>query len=169
MPLTLLIVSDTHGRADRLALAFERAKPDTVLFLGDGLHDLNALPDGVQVRAVRGNCDWTHLHDAPLSRVEEIGGYRLFLTHGHKYGVKYGLNFAIAAAVAEDADVLLYGHTHIPYERTLLAGTSVNGVSLKRPLLIVCPGSLGQPPNGDPTFATLTLAPGGVLAGFGHL
>ncbi len=169
MPLTLLVASDSHGRGDLLALAARRAKPDLVLFLGDGLHDLHALPDDNEVRAVRGNCDWTGLADAPLCRLEEIGGYLIFLTHGHKYGVKYGLDAAIAAAVSADADVLLYGHTHIPYEHTILAETPIDGGALKKPLLIVCPGSLGQPPDGKPTFATLTLAPAGVLAGFGHL
>ncbi len=167
--LSLLVVSDTHGHAERLVTALGRTKADTVLFLGDGLHDLSILPEKITLRAVRGNCDWTHLSDAPLQRTEEIGGYRLFLTHGHKYGVKYGLDAAIAAAVADDADVLLYGHTHVPYERTLLPGSCIGSMQLTKPLLVVCPGSLGQPHDGKPSFATLTLAPGGVLAGFGTL
>ena len=167
--LTLLIASDTHGRADRLAAALARTKADTLLFLGDGLHDLGVVEDGITVRAVRGNCDWAHLGDAPLQRTEQIGGYRIFLTHGHKYGVKYGLDAAVAAAAEANADVLVYGHTHVPFERTLLARTPVNGVHLEKPLLVLCPGSLGQPHDGKPTFATLTLAPAGVLAGFGTL
>ena len=169
MPLTALVVSDSHGRADLLLRAFERARPDVVLFLGDGQRDLNVIPDEVTLRAVRGNCDWSNALEAPLVRVEQIGGYRIYMTHGHVQGVKHSLDSAIANAAAAEADVLLYGHTHIPLEKTCPQGTKCAGTVLKKPLLVVCPGSVGEPPDGIPSFATLTLAPAGVLAGFGKL
>ena len=169
MPLTLLVVSDTHGRADLLAQAFRRAKPDGVLFLGDGLRDLNVLPDDTTLRAVRGNCDWTARADAPPVRVEEIAGYRIYMTHGHLQGVKLSLDTAIENAAAAGADVLLYGHTHVAYEKTHPVSALIGKTTLQKPLLVLCPGSLGQPPDGHPSFATLTLAAGGVLAGFGQL
>ena len=169
MPLTFLIASDTHGRADLLLEAFCRARPDGVLFLGDGLRDLNVLPNDTTLRAVRGNCDWTTREDAPSVCVEEIAGYRIYMTHGHLQGVKLSLDAAIENAAAVGADVLLHGHTHIPFEKTYPVGALIGKTTLKKPLLAVCPGSLGQPPDGHPTFATLTLAEGGVLAGFGRL
>ena len=169
MPLTFLIASDTHGRADLLLEAFRRAKPDGVLFLGDGLRDLNVLPEDTTLRAVRGNCDWTTREDAPPVRVEQIAGYTLYMTHGHLQGVKLSLDTAIQNAAAASADVLLYGHTHIPFEKTYPVGALIGETVLKKQLLVVCPGSLGQPPDGHPSFATLTLAEGGVLAGFGKL
>ena len=169
MPLTFLIASDTHGRADLLLEAFRRAKPDGVFFLGDGLRDLNVLPGDTTLRAVCGNCDWTAHEDAPPVRVEQIAGYTVYLTHGHLQGVKLSLDTAIQNAAAAGADVLLHGHTHIPFEKTYSIGTKIGNTVLKRPLLAVCPGSLGQPPDGHPSFATLTLAEGGVLAGSGKL
>ncbi len=169
MPLTLLVASDTHGRADLLLEAVRRAHPDLLLFLGDGLQDLRVLPESLPIRAVRGNCDWSAMYDAPLSRVEEIGGRRIYLAHGHTHGVKYGIQAAVSAAAEAKADVLVYGHTHIPFERTLLSDSPVDGIRLTKPLLVLCPGSLGAPPDGKPTFATLTVAPAGVLAGFGIL
>lgn len=169
MPLTALVVSDSHGRADLLARAYERARPDVVLFLGDGQRDLNVIPDEVTLRAVRGNCDWSNALNAPLLRVEQIAGYRIFMTHGHEYGVKWSIEDAVISAAAEQADVLLYGHTHIPFEKTYLAGAKCGKTVLKKPLLVLCPGSVGEPPDGIPSFATLTLAPAGVLAGFGKL
>lgn len=169
MPLTFLVASDTHGRADLLLEAFRRAKPDGVLFLGDGLRDLNVLPDTATLRAVRGNCDWTAREDAPPVRVEEIAGYRIFLTHGHLQGVKLSLDSAIESAAATGADVLLHGHTHVPFEKIYDTGCKIGNTVLQKPLLAVCPGSLGQPLDGHPSFATLTLAEGGVLAGFGKL
>lgn len=169
MPLTFLVASDTHGRADLLLEAFRRAKPDGVLFLGDGLRDLGVLPDDTTLRAVCGNCDWTAREDAPPVRVEDIAGYRIYMTHGHQQGVKLSLDTAIANAVAANADVLLYGHTHIPHEKSYPVGALIGKTALQKPLLVLCPGSLGQPPDCHPTFATLTLAENGVLAGFGKL
>ena len=84
MPLTFLVASDTHGRADLLLEAFRRARPDGVLFLGDGLRDLNVLPQDTTLRAVCGNCDWTAREDAPPVRVEQIAGYTVYLTHAAK-------------------------------------------------------------------------------------
>lgn len=169
MLLSLLVLSDTHGRRDRVAALMARTSPDTVLFLGDGLRDLDAIPDHVCVRAVRGNCDHFAAEDTPFSRVVEIGGYRLYLTHGHREGVKYGPEAAIEQALANHADALLYGHTHRPVERILPAGTVLGAHTLTRPFVILCPGSLGDPPDGIPTFGTLTLAPGGILPAIGKL
>ena len=169
MPLTLLIASDTHGRPDRLLEAYRRVDPAATVFLGDGLRDLLALPQQSPIYAVRGNCDWSADADAPPSRVVEIGSYRLYLTHGHLHGVKLQLDAAIAAAAAADADALLYGHTHIPFEQNLRTGTQIVGGVLRKPLLVLCPGSLGQPADGVPSFATLTLTDAGLLAGFGKL
>ena len=169
MPLTFLIASDTHGRADLLLEAFRRSKPDGVFFLGDGLRDLNVLPEDTTLRAVRGNCDWTAREDAPPVRVEQIAGYTVYLTHGHLQGVKLSLDTAIENAAAAKADVLLHGHTHIAFEKSYPVGAKIGDTVLEKSLLVVCPGSLGQPPDGHPSFATLTLAEGGVLAGFGKL
>ena len=169
MPLTFLVAADTHGRADLLLEAFRRARPDGVFFLGDGLRDPNILPDDTTLRAVRGNCDWTAHEDAPPVRVEEIAGYTVYLTHGHLQGVKLTLDTALENAAAAGADVLLYGHTHVPFEKIYDTGCKIGDTVLQKPLLAVCPGSLGQPPDGHPSFATLTLAEGGVLAGFGKL
>ena len=169
MPLTFLVASDTHGRADLLLEAFRRARPDGVLFLGDGLRDLNVLPADTTLRAVRGNCDWTAREDAPPVRVEQIAGYTVYLTHGHLQGVKLSLDTAIQNAAAAGADVLLHGHTHIPFEKTYPIGHKIGDTVLQKPLLVLCPGSLGQSPDGHPAFATITLADNGILAGFGKL
>ena len=167
--MEFLIVSDTHGRADRLTEVLARTRADILLFLGDGLRDLNVVPDRFLLRAVRGNCDWMSHQDAPELRVEQFGSTRFFLTHGHRYGVKYDLGAAIPVAVRADADVLLFGHTHRPFEQHLPAGTRIGDTVLEKPLLVLCPGSLGEPRDGKPSFATLTQTPSGLLAGFGTL
>ena len=160
--MDIVVVSDTHGRHDRLAELARRTKCGVLLFLGDGLRDLNVLRDDITVRAVRGNCDFFGA-DIPDTRLEIFGAYRIFMTHGHRYGVKHGLDALIASAANRKADVLLYGHTHVPYEATLPAGRVIGGITLEKPLTVLCPGSLGAPRDGTPTFATLTLCDSGIL------
>ena len=166
--MEILVVSDTHGRTSRLAEVLERTKADTLLFLGAGLRALSVVPGGIAVYAVRGNCDFMGF-DTPDARLEIFDTYRVFMTHGHRYSVKYDLSAAICAAAERNADVLLYGHTHAPLERTLPVGDTVGGVTLQKPLLVLCPGSLGDPRNGSPTFGRLMISKSGILTGLGNL
>ena len=164
--MDILVVSDTHGRRDRLSAVAARSPAGVLLFLGDGLRDLDVISDAVTVRAVRGNCDFCG-RDVPEERVEDFGQYRIFMTHGHRYGVKGSRAAAIAAAARAEADVLLYGHTHIPNITYLAKGESVGSAVLKKPMIVFCPGSLGEPRDGVATFGTLTLRDNGILPGIG--
>lgn len=166
--MDILIVSDTHGRRDRLAEVLRRSGAGVLLFLGDGLRDLEIVPDTVTVRAVRGNCDFIG-KDVPETRLENFGTCRAFMSHGHRFGVKGDLTAAVCAAVESDADLLLYGHTHVPFERMLPTGLEIGGCTLQKPLRLFCPGSLGDPRNGVPTFGTLTIRNGVMLTAHGHL
>lgn len=166
--MDLVVVSDTHGRADLLQMVMDRTKCSILLFLGDGLRDLNLVSDDVTLRAVRGNCDFWG-SDIPDTRLEVFGTYRIFMTHGHRFGVKGGLVEAIGAAACAEADLLLYGHTHIPNITDLPAGTKVGETVLQKPLIVFCPGSLGQPRDGRPTFGTLTLRENGILPNIAQL
>ena len=166
--MDILVLSDTHGRDDRVREVMRRTRASVVLFLGDGLRDLNVISDDVTVRSVRGNCDFIGA-DIPETRLEAFGSYRIFMTHGHRYGVKFSEEAAIRAAVAADADVLAYGHTHLPVDRYLPAGERVGDVVLKKPLIVFCPGSLGEPRGGHPCFGTLTIRENGILAAHGEL
>ena len=167
--MELLILSDTHGKRNRVREVLERTNPDAVLFLGDGLRDVENAGLSCPLYAVRGNCDWTTFADAPEERLEIFGGVRVFLTHGHRYGVKSGPGAALAAAARQNADVLLYGHVHDPHEEWLQKGTETAAGPLSKPLLVACPGSLGEPRRGAPSFATLTVRNGVPLIGFGTL
>lgn len=167
--MNLLVVSDTHGRADRLAEVVVRTRPGVLLFLGDGLRDLARADLGtVAVRAVRGNCDLCGA-EIPLTRTEIFGKYRVFLTHGHRFGVKSSIEALVATAAADGADALLYGHTHIPFAAVLPEGGTYGGVRLAKPLAVLCPGSLGEPRGGVPTFGTLELRENGILPAIGEL
>jgi len=44
-------------------------------------------------------------------------GVKIYMTHGHTYGVKNGLHAFIDGARKKGADLALYGHTHQPMIR----------------------------------------------------
>ena len=49
-----------------------------------------------------------------------FSGVRIFAVHGHRYDVKYDreLDYLLHAAAQEQADVVLFGHTHVQYCET---------------------------------------------------
>lgn len=146
--MTLLIVSDTHGRYERLERLFELHKnADALIFLGDGLSDIERA--GVRsypftVFSVKGNCDGSGGFLSALRAKEELSfnldGVSFFALHGHTRGVKSSMLNAICAAREADADVLLFGHTHEP----MLKYLDAEEYSLKKPLYLFNPGSLSS-------------------------
>ena len=175
--LDVLVLSDSHGRRDAVSAVLSQLnfRPYAVLYLGDGLRDLSAITsdaryEGLSVYAVAGNCDGSIIFpsDEPEVRMVQLGEVRVLMMHGHTFDVKWGLSEAIAYAAKQEADVLLYGHTHAPYERTLPQGERLrDGTVLQKPLLVANPGSLGAPRVGQsPSFGVLTVR--GTSALFSH-
>lgn len=117
--MRILIVSDTHGRLGDLQEAVERSKPiDWLLHLGDieGQQDEIAQIAGMadaKVAMVSGNNDFF----SPLKKELElvIGGIRIWMTHGHQYGVYQGAGQIKNQGILRNADVVVYGHTHVPF------------------------------------------------------
>ena len=86
---------------------------DYFLFLGDGLKDLGDYIYLDNVFAVAGNCDY--FSSEPIERVFNANGVLIFYTHGHKYSVKSSLWQIKQQGRLEHADIVLFGHTHIPF------------------------------------------------------
>lgn len=112
----VLVVSDSHGAEQSLRWVMTHEKADALVYLGDGLRDLedamDVRPRELRIYRVRGNCDFAY-GDDPLQGLCGFGGVLFFYTHGHTYGVKTGLYQLMEAAESRMADVALYGHTHI--------------------------------------------------------
>ena len=150
----LLILSDSHGGSDAIAriLKAERENIDALIFLGDGLRDLElALTKYPRLRtyAVAGNCDFGALE--PYDGLAAFDQVIVFYTHGHMYGVKYDLDTLADAAAARGAQVALFGHTHIPLAET------------RGRVFLFNPGSCGRCYTGADTYGILTLADGKVV------
>jgi len=76
----------------------------------------------------------------------EIGGVRIFALHGHTRNVKRSPMAAMYAAKEYGAQVLLFGHTHVPL------------VDNDGSLLTLNPGAAGEPLH--PTCGVLTIENG---------
>ena len=108
----LLVLSDSHGgrAAIERVLLKENANIDALVFLGDGLRDLEqALTPYPRLRAysVAGNCDYGALE--PMDGLAAFDQTIVFYTHGHMYGVKYDLDTLTDAAAARGAELALFG------------------------------------------------------------
>ncbi len=115
--MKILVFSDSHGRLSNIVPVCRQQDFDAVIFLGDGLSDIQTLEQmqkGVPVYAVRGNCDF-FAGDAPDILMPVFSGKKIFITHGHLHYVKSGTDSLKSAARRAGADAVLYGHTHIPF------------------------------------------------------
>ena len=146
--MKILVISDSHGNSASILNAISRESPDMVLHLGDYDRDCSIIGwdnPRIQVRSVRGNCDRSS--SGPDTDEFTLGGKRFFMTHGHLNSVKTGLSSLIRSAESRGADVLLYGHTHVPH------------YSVKNDIAIINPGSIGM---GGKTYAVLEFKNGAV-------
>ena len=151
----LLVISDTHGEIPALTTVLKWAKGYGVgaaAFLGDGIHDMSeataAAGFSPTVKMVRGNSDRAESVPLPEAAFMDFAGHRFFLCHGHRYSLHGNFNTLIAAARNNKADAALFGHTHVPFSKT------ING------LLLVNPGSVSRPrSNIGATFAIIECLP----------
>lgn len=171
--MKFLVVSDIHGRYDRLLKLFELHRDaDALMFLGDGLADLeraDAYSRGFTVFAVKGNCDGTSFlgrNDVCNEMVLNFDGYRFFLLHGHTRGVKCGFANAVYAAAERESDVLLFGHTHEPIEKYIPCGSAYQ---LCKPIYIFNPGSLGVSDDGYGRFGLIEIRGRDILFSHGKI
>lgn len=141
------ILSDTHGRQLSLRRAIKAMEDvDLIFHLGDYTRDAEyiAKTENIPVIYVRGNCDYSS--DAPTNKLYTVDGTNIFLTHGHLYNVKYGYEDLVSKARDVKADVVLFGHTHVP-ENFIIDN-----------ILFVNPGSAGLPKKGHRgTYAILKI------------
>lgn len=117
--MKLLVFSDSHSSLSFMRKCIEKLKPDGIIHLGDHYDDGEAIREenpNILFYQVAGKCD---RYRCPPSAREmlciKIAGVMIFMTHGHTYYVKQGMGAFLKAARDYDAQVALYGHTHIPY------------------------------------------------------
>jgi len=112
--LKLAVFSDSHGYTVKMLNAIKVNSPDLIIHLGDGGVDVEKAKKQfplIPLKAVRGNCDFSH--ELPETDLFSVSGVKIFITHGHLFGVKNGTEPLTAKATTLGADIVMYGHTHV--------------------------------------------------------
>lgn len=114
--MKILVMSDSHGLLSFMRLCISKVRPDHVVHLGDHYDDGAAMAEEnphIRFHQVPGNCDRYRCDPTlPVILCYDIGGVRLYMTHGHMHCVKTGIHRLLADAGNMDAQCVLYGHTH---------------------------------------------------------
>lgn len=112
--MRILVTSDTHGDFFSLNQAInEQKSAEIIIHCGDSKDEVQRIKELYKdkaVYAVKGNCDFC----SPLNNTEliTIEGKKIFITHGHLYNAKMTLYNLCCAAREQDADIVVFGHTH---------------------------------------------------------
>ena len=137
--MKILVVSDSHGDRELLYSIVLKHKDsiDLVIHLGDNLIDgidiMRSFPT-VAFLGVLGNCDYASMYaDAHFEGTFFAEGKRIFYTHGHKYNVDYGVEYLAQNAKLRNADIALFGHTHVSKVCECSTVTIINPGSISRP------------------------------------
>ena len=114
--MKILVMSDSHSGMSFMRYCVDKIRPDQIIHLGDYYDDgqtIGELYPHIRVHQVPGNGDCFGIGARePVVMCYDIGGVRVFMTHGHKHGVKAGDGMLVEAAKEMQAQVVLYGHTH---------------------------------------------------------
>ena len=166
----MLVLSDSHGRPDKIseAIRLQSNTVDCVLFLGDGVYDTKLCSSAlgsIPLISVDGNHeDATRVFLSDAGNGSEVlldlEGYKILMIHGHKHGVKADPMRAVSYAYSRGADILLFGHTHTPFDKYYPEGTELSCGLSERGIYAFNPGSIALGSAG-----ILELRKNGVLTG----
>ena len=115
--MKILVLSDSHSSLSFMRYCISHVKPDHVVHLGDFYDDGQVMAEEfphIRFHQVPGNCDhYRCVSGANEILCYDIGGVRMYMTHGHRHWVKQGTEMLINAARRSEAKAVLYGHTHV--------------------------------------------------------
>lgn len=115
----ILIFSDTHGDINHCLQVIDTSdRVDAIIHAGDyttDAEDLKSIYPVIPLYYVKGNNDL--FSPAPPHMNIVIDDVKIYITHGHEQRVKAEPTYSSLVRVAKKAepDLVVFGHTHIPY------------------------------------------------------
>lgn len=146
--MRVLIVSDTHGKNGNLEKVLRLVAPlDLVFHLGD-LEGSEGYIENIApcpVHMVSGNNDF--FTSVPAEKIVAIGRHKIFMSHGHRYGVSFDTVRIKEVAREHGCDVAFFGHTHRPV------------IDQEDEVIAVNPGSISYPrqENRRPSYVLMDI------------
>jgi len=115
----LLVFSDSHGYHEHLVETVKKMQNDVthVLHLGDGYNDYSKclnIKDNLIFNFAPGNCDFGTGYASTSTM--DINNKKVLMAHGYQFDVKSTYNRICYFAEESNADICLFGHTHIPVD-----------------------------------------------------
>lgn len=108
------IVGDSHLHMETINKVIKELKQmDFIIHTGDNYCDFEYISKTLQIEGigVSGNCDPKGIEEV----IREIAGKRFLVCHGHHYGVKGSLNTLFYRGKEVNADIVIFGHSHVPF------------------------------------------------------
>ena len=124
----ILVVSDSHRDQYTLEKIIKKeADANLIIHLGDGIDEFEDLMLYTRKNniSVKGNSDTDSISHSDIKTVT-VCDKKLFLSHGHIFNVKDKYDDIIKNARAENADLCLFGHTHMQHISTVDGMTVLN-------------------------------------------
>ncbi|MFO7886902.1 MAG: metallophosphoesterase [Eubacteriales bacterium] len=118
--MRIVVISDTHRCVNKLINNLKNEKLDLIIHLGDYIRDAEIIENelGFEIIKVKGNCDISEL-DEQDEIILNIKDKKILVTHGHKYNVKFTLDNLHYRVEEIEADIVLFGHTHKPFNQNI--------------------------------------------------
>lgn len=130
--MKIIVMSDSHGDKETVE-AVSALSADALFHCGDSELSFND-PILHTMHRVRGNCDRDAMF--PTSVIVEVRGKTVLVVHGHEHNVKQSLLKLYYFAQECEADIVLFGHSHL------------YGAEQRDGVLFLNPGSTVQPRGG---------------------
>ncbi|WP_096189597.1 metallophosphoesterase family protein [Evansella halocellulosilytica] len=127
-----LIMSDSHGWDEQVQQVVDRHQHEVDAMFHCGDSELNGHAEPLKnVITVRGNCDFGN--DFKEEEIKEIEGVKFFIAHGHLLNVKMTEMNILLRGEESGADVICYGHTHVPVAVQEKGKVIINPGSMRLP------------------------------------
>ena len=138
--MKIFVFSDSHADSSRMVKVISKynSQINAIIHLGDHDSDIERImhvAGNIPIAAVAGNCDMLSTRRNEV--LAEYEDKKFLLIHGQNLVSAGNYGGALKAAKDNKADAVLFGHTHIPFCRT------VNGI------LLFNPGSISLPRGGS--------------------
>ena len=132
--MRILVISDSHGKNDDVKQVIEQVGDiDMFIHLGDierGPEYIRQLAN-CETHMIAGNNDYDI--DLPETDSFMIADKKVFITHGHRFYVGAGLDKLRQYGIDNGYDIVMFGHTHVPY------------LERNKDITLLNPGSISYP------------------------